>query len=251
MILQYGDYHHGDNECEISIIRTPWKNNFGDTIGYTERWNVKGRLLATGADLVENLTMQIQDLIMAYEKKGKDVILLANTTPTAHKMYDENTFGGVQVIEMPTFPDGNGAEYATYRDYTLALEARFINDDAENLMSYSESISMQGSGRGRFVILEVLDGAPVKQKTSSRTACRLIQEGEATGLNEWPAPQIPIMSEDDMVSDSKNIIKYHPQITANGKYWEFRTTWHYEFWLLTHPAYTEPELKIYPQSKEG
>ncbi len=229
MILKYGTFTHVANSVSLVIDRQVWRDDTGRRRGFIETWTLAGRLLATGADLVGNLTTQINALIAAYDVDEQDLTLFESdgTTPTAHILDTSASTGGTRVLSGPSFPSGTGAEYATFRDYTIVVEAKF-QDSTEETLSFTETISVTGTGGKRFVMLPVLRGRPVKQTVLERTPVMLTQSGTAVGRTAYPRPPDPISRQDERV-DQRQIIRQSPKRDANGDLTEFEISWRYVF----------------------
>lgn len=226
MILKYGTYTHGDCECAISISRETWRDGTGKRRGYLERWTITGRIFASGADLVANLTAQINAIETAYASDGSNLILYESdgTTPTGHGMTSSSMVGGVKV-SGPSFPSGKGPEYATYREYTITAEGKYESDTHE-ILSFGETISVSGTGGAKFIMLTPLDGAPIKQTIASKTPVVISQSGSAVGRSGYPTPPNPVSAINEH-KDTRNIQKKNPERQADGTYKNYEITWQY------------------------
>lgn len=229
MILSYGAYDHADGECDIGIVRTPWRDGSGRYRGRVETWTIHGRMFASGADLVADLTTKIGLLETAYGTDGSSLILYESDgfTETAHKLNDGTSAGGVRVISGPSFPSGAGPEYATHRDYTITVEAKY-QTASETTVEFEESITSVGTGGSRFVIHTALTGPPVRQTVADYTPSTLVQEGRAVGRSGYPSVPAPASSSDEHV-DRRRISRNSPKRLADGTYEDYEVSWHYEF----------------------
>jgi len=229
MKLKYGAYLHGDNECEVTINREVWRDNTGKRRGYIERWSIRGKLLAAGADLVADLTTKINALITAYTSDGQDLVLYESdgVTETSHKLDTSASFGGVKVLNGPSFPSGRGAEYATYRDYTIFVEAKFT-DATHDTISFVETISVSGTGDSRFIYIQPLKGKAVKQTVAKKSVVLVSQDGSAVGRTAYPTPPGPVSSTYEH-KERRRITKKSPKREADATYREYEISWHYEF----------------------
>ncbi len=122
MILAYGSYRHALAEAGLSIRRETQFTANGVPTSIRERWRIDGVLQAESPEAV---TRAIHELQTAYSRQAQDVALYLpdGTTPTAHVILSRDTIGGVRVTQSPSFPQGRGAEYSTFRSYTIELEA--------------------------------------------------------------------------------------------------------------------------------
>jgi hypothetical protein len=230
MILHYGSYVHGQNEVGITITRETWRDDTGRRRGYVETWTINGRLRATGADLVGNLTTQIAALKTGYAADGGSLTLYQDngSTPTGHTLVSSSCWGGIKV-DGPSFPSGQGAEYATYRDYTIRAVGYVEGTVADDIVSYVETIMVTGTGGQRFVHLQPLRGAPVQQITAQQTLVRVTQSGSAVGRTGYPLPPEPAGEAGSEKEDERSIGHKSPKRGADGEYREYETTWQYVF----------------------
>lgn len=230
MILHYGSYVHGQNEVGISITRETWRDDTGRRRGYIETWTINGRLKATGADLVANLTTQIAALKAGYASDGGNLVLYQDngSTATSHALTSSACWGGVQV-DGPYFPSGQGAEYATYRDYVIRAVGKVEGTVADDIVSYVETITVTGTGGQRFVHLQPLRGEPVKQVVAQQTPVRVTQSGSAVGRTGYPLPPEPAEDPESEKLDEQMISHKSPKRGADGRFREYETTWQYVF----------------------
>ena len=233
MYLQYGSYVHDQGECAITIARTSRIEN-GIVLGYTERWNVQGRLQITptgdaAADQAQ-LSARITAMQLAYAQQGLNLgLYFDDGTPSVHYLQSARTAGGTRVAKPPEFPLGTGAEYSTFRNFALAVEAEFL-DSSIGLVSWTESLSFFGGGP-QFGFLLTLNGPPQKQLLRQQTTYRATQQGEAVGLTAYPVAPGPLWPADEH-SDQRHVAQTLPQRTGSGPnavYYDFKTRWSYVF----------------------
>jgi hypothetical protein len=133
------------------------------------------------------------------------------------------------VIAPPSFPRGQGAEYSTFRNYTIALEAEWLAPQA-TLLAWQETIRFQGGGP-RFAYLEPINGQPVKQLLKQATTFKATQSGEAVGYAAYPLPALPIWP--DAEHTDRREIRYElPRRMGppgNPTYTQFKVSWSYSF----------------------
>src|SRR5688572_9137099 len=121
MKLRYGSYEHADAECNVSIqTRNERDSESGFIVELRQTWNVTGVL---HGDNFADLTQKIRALEEAYSTDGGSLVLVASDgTESAHSI----TNGSVRIVEPPSFPTSDGAEYhggtETYRTFTIVLE---------------------------------------------------------------------------------------------------------------------------------
>jgi hypothetical protein len=227
MYLKYGNYQHPANEASVVITKESVFTETGIVRGLRERWNIQGRLQA--ADPAA-LTAAIDALGAAYAIQAQDVgFYFDNGQLTSHYITSSATNGGVRVVVPPSFPEGKGAEYSTFRNYTIALEAEWLDPNA-TLLAWHETIRFTGGGP-QFGHLEPINGLPVKQLLKQATAFHATQSGEAVGYLAYPAPPQPIWPQAEHI-DRREIRYELPRRmgqAASATYTQFKVSWSYFF----------------------
>jgi hypothetical protein len=227
MFLTYGGYAHAIGEAEILIKRSSIFNEGGQLYGLRENWTVRGFLQAP--DPV-TLTLAMEAMKVAYSFQGQDLALrFDDGSLTTHYIQTAATIGGVRVVDGPSFPQGHGAEYSTFRSYEITLEAEVPNTQV-NLMAYFESLTFEGGGPLN-VHLQTLTGLPQKQLTAEATPFRCIQDGEAIGHFSYPFLNPPIFAY-ALVNPRGRFEKKTPKRTGppgRPTFTEWPVHWHYEF----------------------
>lgn len=222
MILKCGSYSHAQNEAEIFVEKLPYLSDRGYVAGVTHRWKIKGKLLAASQAA---LTTAINDLENAYGTGGHDVGLYLDdgSTLTAHYLQNSQAAGGVRTIRI-AYPDGAGGEYSFWRSYEIDLEADYQLGNVA-LRDFSESVTYQGTGGPRRVLIETLDGFVVEQVVAQRTAYRAIQSGQMSLYGSYPTPPAPLWPAAEL-PDLRQVVPIAPQreganLTAYGMQWQY------------------------------
>ncbi len=227
MYLRYGNYQHAINEASVVISKVGLFSEGGLPRGVRERWSIQGRLQA--ADQA-GIGAAIQSLSAAYGTHGQDVgFYFDNGQPSSHRIISAATSGGVRVVTPPSFPEGKGAEYSTFRTYSLALEADWL-DPAATILSWTETLTFQGGGP-QFVFLEPINGAPQKQLLKQATTYRVTQSGQAVGYRSYPTPAPPIWPGAEH-TDRRSVRYDVPKRSGppgNPTFTDFRVSWNYSF----------------------
>lgn len=227
MYLKYGNYQHAANEASLVISKETVFSEAGTARGLRERWHIQGRLQAAEQAA---LTAAIGALQAAYAIQAQDVgFYFDDGQPTSHRIVSAATNGGVRVISPPSFPQGQGAEYSTFRTYAIALEAEWLDTQA-SLLSWHETIRFSGGGP-QFGHLEPINGQPVKQLLKQATTFEATQSGEAVGYLAYPVPALPIWPQAEHVN--RREIRYDlPRRTgppSSATYTQFKVSWSYFF----------------------
>ncbi len=237
MYLKYGTYQHPPGEASVVISKQGLFSDAGLTRGVRERWDIQGRLQA--ADQAA-LTAAIEALTAAYSVQGQNVgFYFDDDQPSSHLIASSETNGGVRVVVPPSFPQGKGAEYSTFRNYSLALEAEWLDPDA-TLIGWNERLNFSGGGP-QFAFLQPITGTPIKQLLRQATPYRATQSGEAVGYQSYPAPALPLWADAEHVHLREIHYEIPKRMGPSGSptYTHYRVTWSYRFESAT-PLFGTP-----------
>lgn len=227
MYLKYGNYQHADNEVSVVISKQGLFTQAGIARGVRERWDIQGRLQA--ADQA-GVSAAIDALAAAYAVQAQDIgFYFDNGQPSSHRIASAATNGGVRVVVPPSFPEGKGAEYSTFRTYSLAVEAELVDPQA-TLLNWMEMLSFKGGGP-QFAFLEPMAGVPQKQLLKQFTTFHATQSGSAVGHLGYPAPAAPLWPQEEHV-DRRDIRYELPKRAGppgSPTYTEFKVSWSYDF----------------------
>lgn len=240
MYLIYGTYVHGFAECDLSTSREPLFNDQGFHYGFHVSWTVNGILQA--ADSV-SLGLAILAMEAAYATQFQTVGLYydaTGATPTAHVLSNATTLGGVKV-SGPNWAEGPG-EYTNKRTYTLRFEAETPQTNTQDrtpgedgpviLTRFTETVSITGTGGPRKVMFEPLEGDPIEQQVTEKTAWKARQSGSATAYRGYPKFPDPLWPENEL-EDQRQRDRVSPERVQgqSGKpdYQEYTVTWAYQF----------------------
>ncbi len=224
MYLKYGPYTHAQNEPAVQIGKRAVFSPRGYRQAVRESWRIVGVLHAASQS---SLTAAIAALRSAYSVNGFDLQLYLDdqTTPTDHALISAASLGGTRVTALE-FPTGTGAEYSTFRSYSIAVEADFP-DTGNNLLDFSETVSFEGSGGPRVIFLDTLDGPPQPQMAQQQTTCRARQQGRAVGLATYPAVAPPIWPAAEMQEHRRLVLRAPRRVAGNLT--QFAVEWSYVF----------------------
>lgn len=223
MYLVYGSYNFGASVARIdSITRRRKLTDAGIVYGYVEQWRVSGELQAASQ---ADLTTAIQALEAAHAIQGQSLGLYDdNSAATAHGVYDYQTLGGVRVVDGPSYPKGDGAEYSTYRTFEITYEWD-INYAIVGMIAWSEQLSFDGGGPLIGHMLSI-NGPPQKQILAQATPYHAVQSGTAVGHTSYPVPPSPLWPAD--LKTNPRATKKAPKRFGNS-FVEYEISWEYEF----------------------
>ena len=230
MYLQYGNYQHALGECAVQIVRTPaWQH--GTVTHIHEEWLISGRMQQSNSAL---LTLALEALQLGYSFNGQNIgLFFQGGTPTVHAINNINTLGGTKVLQSPTYEQGKGAEYSTFRNYTIRVGADICNPLCM-LVFWKERINIRGGGP-HTVYLELRQGAPQQQVPTQQTTWHATQTGEAVGQFSYPTPPPPIWPGAFKQDESPGIGYETPDrvglagIGGIQRFTGWRVTWGYVF----------------------
>ena len=236
MYIRYGSYTHAIDEASLSISKKRTVNERGVIIGGTETWTISGMLHGNS---VSDLTTKINALEAAYARVNQDIYLLDDSyNPTAHYMISSQTVSGVRALVI-TYPFENGAEYTTFRSYTIEVESSYDvdggggggNSNQNNVIEFDQTISWQGTGGPQFIVRTPRYGPPIYQQVSRSTPILVQQAGMALGYRGYPTPPNPIYPRYEHL-DRRQITQQFPQVATKEGQREFRINWNYSFTLV-------------------
>lgn len=199
MYVKRGNYTHANNEARFSVRKEAQYADNQTLIG--TKWQVGIRGMKTGAD-VAALSASMIAMEAAYSVTTGNFQVLQNDGSTEVPLYKidgSKTIGGIRMMRF-NYALSDPAELTTYVNYEIDLEADFGgvgiigggNVGQSTILTWSESLSIRGTGGPRFVVREARNGTPQKQIVSQRTPVFATQRGEAVGLFTWPSPSQPI-----------------------------------------------------------
>jgi hypothetical protein len=219
----YGGHRHPDHEVNLVKLET--------VSVYSER-NLRmyeTRTVYLSGEIQEDdplrMTQKIQQLQAAYASDGLDFRyhLAANNVP--HQLINSaDCLSGVKVLQRPTFPDGDGAQLATTRSFSITLQAIYDAPESD-LVMWEEEIETIGDGGPLFFIVDTVDG-PQGVVVAPRTAQYYIQKGRAVGYNSYPSPAPPVNPAGLIGPRSRLGRKSGRNLGRSLKF--FTRTWHYQ-----------------------
>lgn len=192
MILSYGSFKHPVGQPKVAFLAEGVKNEGDVVVAYNARVDIVGTIIGAGSNPQGDIDSQIAQIKAAYAKQNQDCILYLNdgTTPSQNVLLVKQTLGGVRVVRPPSFPEGNGAEYATYRTFTVGLEAELPAVSNSALWSFREAVTFQGGGRV-WDILQPIYGLGIEQTIKQSSPYMAIQSGEAVGYQDYWSKMFP------------------------------------------------------------
>ena len=222
LYLQYGSYAHAEGEASITISKRVVEGETGLRTAFIETWTIEGWI---HGDDVSEVTAALLEMESAYSVNGYDLCLYQpNGTATAHILQTARARGGVRITSLE-YPDGQGAEYTTYRKYRIVAEAEFPTGQ-KGIKSFNETLTLSGGGP-RFLFLQTLRGLPQKQLVAQSTPYRATQQGSAISDDGYPNIPSPLFPQHEHV-DRRTLSRQSPKWRM-GSLSNYGASWAYEF----------------------
>lgn len=232
MILKYKNTALPDNEVWFQIIKQLHRAQTGVTSHRTERWIVRGVIVASSQ---ANLETEIAAREALFKSGSGDLVWYQSdgTTETKHKITQQETLNGIKVVSFnwldgPPGQWGGGAEYTLVRTYQVVFEADILDADGE-IVFWTQTIEQIGTGGRDFEVAESLNSFPIEQTTNFATQFRARQHGMAYGLLGNPVPPAPIWPGSLKPRETRPAAASTPKIIGsfNSIYWPVQWDYHY------------------------
>lgn len=184
LTLRYGAYSHLPGECAVRINQqVVYDEQTGIPHQLLVSWDVEGRV---EADTPAGVAVQVRRLEAAYSRPFLTARLLHADGFVAHELSGAGSLSGVRVVQPPSYPNAQGAEFSTYRNYVLRLECKYpVGDPNTALRSWQETLTFSG-GRPARGIITCASGPPVPYISAAYTPYRVTQSGSAVGYLGYP-----------------------------------------------------------------
>lgn len=224
MYVRYGNYSHADNECAVIIGSRHDRTVAGHRKSTVKTYVLRGRLHGSSPS---DLTNKIAALEAAYSTDFQSLILYDGAAPTAHLLDNASSISGVRVVSGPNYPEGDDAQYTTFRDFEITLEAEYPASPGVGLLAWSETLSFVGTGGPMTVHVPTVFGPPQKQITSAMTPVQVVQSGQAVGWSTWPVAPPPLWPAAEVLP-RRRFNMAAPKWNGQA-FTEFPIMWSYEF----------------------
>jgi hypothetical protein len=198
MFIKYGSHSHDFDEIALVITKEAIYNEDKKRTHIRERWDLQGMLIGTTAELSTKIAA-LEDA------------------------YAANQIGGNRVVQPPSFPNGTGAEYATMRTFSIAVEG-LRAAGSSTLLHWAESIEWRGTGGPAWVYHVPLYTPIQAQQLSVASVVTITQAGEAVGENIYPTPPSPIWPSQEL-GTARSIRRERPAMNDTTR----RVQWSYTF----------------------
>lgn len=243
MRFRYGSFWHPTGEitsCRFTARQS--NNDRGKAQIITRRISLTGMIVASGQAAID---ARVAAIMVAYSSNRYDAQMMrSDGSGTTQALWDSSSISGVKVVEPPSFGiDPNQAHFATGLPFSIALEADYLYSDTDPLMSYSETIRVDGDGGPVRVVRPVDFGQWVEQIVANTSPVIISQTGEAVGSLAYPVPNAPIYPARILNPFSdKTIEEMTPQLMGR-LHMGYPVRWAYRMTFTTPPSVSHPELR--------
>ena len=223
MYLTWNGHTHDTNEAAISFEQSIKHSERGERESVIHTWRITGELQAADQATLLTKWATLED---AYSEDGGDLILYTDAAAEVRALRSRDCLGGVRITAI-RFPFQSGV-LSTWLGYEIIAEGEVADEEADNeLLSWSETLTLIGTGGPRRRFFESLTGRPQAQTLVKKTTCKATQSGSAKGRTRFPKASPPLFPGDEHV-DQRQISKNHPSVTA-GDESEWGISWNYQF----------------------
>ena len=213
MFLHYGDYTFVEGEPTITIDKRQTYSERGQKNVRTETVTITGELLASDK---ADFNSKVSALEAAFAQDAQDLILkYPDNSTVAYQLLTADTKSGTRVVGQPSYPTGDGPEFADggRRTYNIVVEGDIdVDPDGTNAVTnFTETVSQWG-GRPRYALAVTVEGTPQQFRIADSTPYFAEQTGSATGKNSWPDVAIDAVTTDgtDFVKTAEKITRVSP-----------------------------------------
>jgi hypothetical protein len=203
MYIRYRNYTFTVGLQTYKHRRTPTFNEFYQREARSVSVIIEGELRCPNTtaegDEPATLIAQIQALEAAFSVDEGDFEV---TYPTGERLLflqSADFVGGLRVVGEPSYEDNQPGELVRRRTFKIELAGEQLISQQQDgggggavSVSYNESITLEGTGGKRFVVVETMEGDPIVQVVNQKTMCRCIQEGRAVQRYVKPAAPKPL-----------------------------------------------------------
>ncbi|MDB5308146.1 MAG: hypothetical protein JWO38_2348 [Gemmataceae bacterium] len=227
MRLVYGNAFMPINGATTTSRVRPVLASSGRPIRYVAQIEVKVWLIGNGQ---ADLTAQENTLNAALLVPYQNLVLYQDTGfPTGTNLINPASISGVRVVEGPSYEnDARDGEYVTQRTCRFVCEAEYVVPGAAAAMlSFTESVSINGTGGPVFRWRPLINAPPVRQIIYPASTVKATQAGSAVGHLGYPPVPPPLWPDVEMV-DQRSVTAGSPRRLGQG-FVEWPVQWRYTF----------------------
>lgn len=228
MRLRIGNTLLAANSTDVVVSIRATFGMYGNPLTYIHTLNASGSLdgdtqalcAAAEATFRAAVSVPYQDVALLLDDGTVSPSALANAGSTS----------GVRLLSL-NFPNTwGGAEYATVRGWQATWECEYLVG-LDQLVDYTETVTIVGNGGPRRAVTETINTAPVEEILSLLTPFRATQTGRAVGLLSYPTPG-RVLWPAALQNPDTAVSRETPKPNAQ-KNLEFAVSWNYSYLSAT------------------
>lgn len=188
MRLYLGDYAFQDNSCLVTSQTRAILSPQGRIIEHDVTVFVRGELVVPdGTSNPQNWLILQQELLKAafLQRLPELVLRTASGSSSGNGLTNNNSVTGVRIINY-AFPDGGEGELVSKRAFEFVANARYPAGVLGAVLSFSETLSIDGTGGPLYVLKPSLEHRAVYTRAQKFTTVSARQLGTAVGYDSYP-----------------------------------------------------------------
>ena len=190
-VLKYNSYAFAVTP-KLSIDREPLGNPDGAQQAFRETWSLRGELLGAQTSLITQATA----LETAFAANGGDLTLYADDAETVLKqLLTSACAGGTHLVKPVAFPNLDGAAFATFLPYDIAVTGVITRADAPGANAWGDKTT---------VVVTEQDGTVRKRVTGRYSGSGAQAAADAAKL----AVDVIVVSEEQSVSEADGSVSF-------------------------------------------
>lgn len=229
MQLYWGNYAFPVNQALITTNTRVIRGDNRRPLRYVVTGNVTADLFGNSQS---ELTAQENLLRVALATPYVDLVLRQdNGQASGTSMINRNSLSGVMVVDGPHFLESTRGQYVNVRTAQFTVEAEYIFPGTQSsILSFTESISIRGTGGPRYNWRFPLNGPAVCQQLSLQSLVTTIQRGAAVGHTVYPSFPPPFAGRPPGIFVEESAVNEQDSPKAIGRGWvEYPIRWSYEY----------------------
>lgn len=234
MNIRYDTYDFAVGQQVYEERRQATFNEFYQRIATEVRIRIRGELLVPNntaeADQATTLVALENSFRTAFAKDGGDFRVTYPDGTEELFLRSADFVGGLRVLEGPYFPGDAPGELVRRRTFEVTIGGERLDVDDPGgpiegvppTVTYTQTLTYEGNGGPRFVIIETLEGAPIKQQTNAATVSRCVQRGTYIWKSDTTYPTAPDMKYPaDEKRDLRVLSFLDPAAGSKGIEWQY------------------------------
>lgn len=227
MMLVVGRYQFPANAAAVTsrVVGLDRAEN-GRPLRTTLAIDVTATIFCSGqADAAAKETAVRAALLIPYQDVS---LLMDDNRPSALTLLNRTSLSGVVVTSGPDFTEAAGPEYVVCRRLKFSAEATYlVPTQGTGLVSYRDSLTIQGNGLERRNWRFPLNARPIRQVVSPYSLITVTQSGTAVGHLARPTPPAPLWPQ-YLVNEARAITEGDSQPMGNI-FVNWPVSWNYVF----------------------